>query len=94
MKVLAPENGPCQFTGFQSILIYVSRPLMVIETFLTVQNVQNGHVYIDVVKQHIPQNAYFQRKSPITDFQPIALHQSRFLAIFSKTKRFRVYVAS
>ena len=51
---------------------------MVIETFLTVQNVQNGHVYIDVVKQHIPQNAYFQRKSPITDFQPIALHQSRF----------------
>ena len=66
----------------------------VLETYQTHQNVRNVHVYIGVVKQHIPQNAYFQRKSPITDFQPIALHQSRFLAIFSKTKRFRVYVAS
>ena len=42
---------------------------MVIEAFLMVQNVCNSHIYIDVVKQHIAQNAYFSRKSQKTDFQ-------------------------
>jgi hypothetical protein len=42
---------------------------MVIEASLMVQIVRKSHIYIDVVKQHIAQNAYFLRKSQKTDFQ-------------------------
>ena len=54
---------------YQGIPIFVSWPLLVIEAFLIVQNVRKSHIYIDVVKQHTAQNAYFLRKSPKTDFQ-------------------------
>jgi hypothetical protein len=47
----------------QGIQIFVSWPLTVIEAFVTVQIVRNGHIYIDVVKQHTAQHAYFLRKS-------------------------------
>ena len=48
---------------YQGIRIFVSWTLTVIEAFVTVQIVRNGHIYIDVVKQHTAQNAYFLRKS-------------------------------
>ena len=61
---------------YQGIRIFVSWPLLVIEAFLMVQNVRNSHIYIDVVKQHIAQNAYFLRKSQKTDFQAFFLRKN------------------
>jgi hypothetical protein len=58
-----------------------------------VQNVRNGHIYIDVIKQHIAQIAYFLRKSPKTDFRLLAMPKS-FFAILLENQHFRVYFAS
>jgi hypothetical protein len=66
IKVWTLENGPGPIIGFQGFEIYVSRPLMIVKTCLIAQNVRNGHIYIDVMKQHIPQTAYFLRKSSVS----------------------------
>jgi hypothetical protein len=78
IEVWTLENEPRPIIGFQGIEICVSRPLMIVKTCLLVQNVCNGHIYIAVMKQHIPQTAYFFRKSPKTDFRPITMPKSVF----------------
>ena len=49
---LSRKCWPRQIRSFPGIRIYVSQPLMLEETFLIVQNVGNGHIYIRVMKQH------------------------------------------
>ena len=50
--------------------IFLFRPRKVVETFRIQQNVCNGHVYIQLMKQRILQNAFFLRYSRKTDFFP------------------------
>ena len=69
---------------YQGIRIFVSWPLTVIEAFVTVKIVRNGHIYIDVVKQHTAQNAYFLRKSQKTDFQAFFAKKISFWRFFQK----------
>jgi hypothetical protein len=78
IKVWTLENGPHPIIGFQAIEIYASRPLMIVKTWLIVQNVRNGHIYRNIMKEHKPQTAYFLRKSPKTDFRPLEMQKSVF----------------
>ena len=57
---------------------------MVLKTLAMEQNVRNTHIYIEVMKQHIPQNAYFLRKSRKTDFCPLAALKIGFLRFSQK----------
>jgi hypothetical protein len=69
---------------YQGIRIFVSWPLTVIEAFVAVQIVGNGHIYIDVVKQYTAQNAYFLRKSQKTDFQAFFAKKICFWRFFKE----------
>jgi hypothetical protein len=48
------EKWPRPFVVLQGTRSYLFWSLMVLETFLMVQNVPNGHIYIDFMKQYIP----------------------------------------
>ena len=65
----APHRHPFDLRGIRGMVALVN-PLArkVMETFLMHQNVRNGHVYIRVMKQHIPSNAPFLGKLRKTDF--------------------------
>ena len=55
--------------------IFLFRPRKVVETFRIHQNVCNGHVYKQLMKQHILQNAFFLRYSRKTDFLMLGQHE-------------------
>jgi hypothetical protein len=69
---------------------FLSHPLMVKETFLIVQNIRNSHIFIDVVKQYIAQNAYCTFEKIAKNLFSGIFRKKLFLVIFSKNRHFRV----
>ena len=61
--------------------IFLFRPRKVVETFRIQQNVCNGHVYIQLMKQRILQNSYFLRYSRKTDFLMLRQHEMSYIDV-------------
>ena len=61
--------GPRPFSTLVPLQIFAFWPRKVLETFPIQQNVRNGHIYIGVMKQHIPENAHIKSYGQTTVFK-------------------------
>ena len=79
-----------QILGSFEIITILSQFLKFGKAFSTQQTNRYGHIYIRVMKQHMPWNAYFFGKSRKTDLKRNKIKFWRF----SKSKHFRPYIVS